>query len=82
MKNSTCAVRDYLEREYPRFVSVPELISVLHQTDIRKRVSELIAEKVPIEKERRGRFTNYRYAGEYQRQSMMAEYDQHDRPSA
>lgn len=62
MKDSARAVHDYLEREYPRFVSVPELAAALHQTDVRKRVSELILEeKLPIEKERRGRFTNYRY---------------------
>lgn len=67
MKDSARAVRDYLEREYPRFVSVPELSAALHQTDIRKRVSELILEeKLPIEKERNRRFVNFRYAGDYQ----------------
>lgn len=66
MKDSARAVRDHLEREYPRYVSVPELSAALHQTDVRKRVSELIAEGVRIEKERRGRYVNYRYGGQYQ----------------
>ena len=60
MKNSARIVMNYLEYEYPRFVSVPELIASLRQTDIRKRVSELVAEGLPIEKERNGRFINYR----------------------
>lgn len=72
MKDSARAVKDYLEREYPRFVSVPELVATLHQTDIRKRVSELIAEGVPIEKERNRRFVNFRYAGEYQAERRTA----------
>jgi len=73
MKDSARAVRDYLEREYPRFVSVPELNTSLHQSDARKRVSELILEeRIPIEKERRGRFTNYRYAGAYQTERRTA----------
>ncbi len=72
MKDSARAVRDHLEREYPRFVSVPELIAVLHQSDVRKRVSELIAEGVAIEKERRGRYTNYRYSGQYQAERRTA----------
>ncbi len=55
MKDSARSVMRFLEWEYPRFVTVPELIQALGQSDIRKRVSELIAAGYRIEKERRGR---------------------------
>jgi biotin operon repressor len=61
MKDSTRAVRDYLEREYPRFVSVPELIQATRMSDVRKRISELVAAGDNVEKERNGRYVNYRF---------------------
>jgi len=74
MKDSARAVRDYLESVYPRFVSVPELQSATRQTDVRKRVSELILEeKLLIEKEQRGKYKNYRYAGAGQKPRTMLE---------
>jgi hypothetical protein len=72
MKDSARAVRDYLEREYPRFVSVPELNISLRQSDARKRVSELILEeKLPIEKERKGNYVNYRYRAKTMPEILM-----------
>jgi biotin operon repressor len=73
VKDSARAVMVYLENAYPRYVSVPELIAGCRQSDIRKRVSELCAEGIPIEKERKGRFVNYRYAGRYQQMTLGME---------
>ncbi len=62
MKPSAAAILNYLLNAYPRFVSVPELAAACHQTDVRKRVSELkrLEQGFTIEKERRGAFVNYR----------------------
>ena len=61
VKDSAKKVAEYLDRRWPNFVSVPELIRGCEQTDVRKRVSELIAAQYPIEKERNGRFVSYRW---------------------
>lgn len=62
MKACAAAVLNYLLRQYPRFVSVPELNQATRQSDARKRVSELVREQqgFVIEKERDGHFVNYR----------------------
>jgi biotin operon repressor len=62
VKPTAWKVAMYLEERWPNFVSVPELIRELKQTDIRKRVSELCAAGYDIEKERNGRFINYRWS--------------------
>lgn len=61
MKPTQAAIIDYLSRAYPRPVSVPELSERCYQTDVRKRVSELIRAGHQIEKVRRGIYVNYRY---------------------
>lgn len=75
MKASAMEVLNYLGKQYPRFVSVPELISTLRQSDIRKRVSELKAEGLPVEKERTGRFVNYRCAPTRDATDYMTAHD-------
>ena len=61
VKDSAKKVAAYLDQRWPNFCSVPELIEECHQSDVRKRVSELIRAGYEIEKERNGRFVNYRY---------------------
>jgi len=63
VKDSAKKVAAYLNRRWPNFVSVPELIASTG-SDARKRVSELIRAGYPIEKERNGHFVNYRYMEE------------------
>jgi len=54
-------ILSYLEAQYPRFCSVTELIVRCCQTDVRKRVSEMVRSgSVPIEKKRVGKFVYYR----------------------
>jgi biotin operon repressor len=61
VKESAKKVAAYLEQRYPNFVSVYELITGCQQSDVRKRISELIAAGYDIEKERYGRYVNVRY---------------------
>jgi hypothetical protein len=61
IKPATVAVLRVLDRAWPNFVSVPNLIGAAHQSDVRKRISEAIAAGYPIEKERHGRYVNYRW---------------------
>jgi len=64
MKPSAGVILHYLSAAYPRFVSVPELQRECRQTDVRKRVSELIKDGYLIHKERDGRYINYRCSRE------------------
>ena len=61
IKPSTKEVLSYLDKHWPNFVSVPRLIQECHQSDVRKRISEALAAGFAIEKERNGRYTNYRW---------------------
>ena len=61
VKDSTWVVLQYLNYNYPNFVSVPRLIEECRQTDVRKRISEAVAAGYDVEKERNGRFVAYRW---------------------
>jgi hypothetical protein len=61
VKPATKHVLSYLDKRWPDFCSVPELIRELRQSDVRKRVSEACAAGYAIEKERNGRFVAYRW---------------------
>jgi hypothetical protein len=61
VKPSTQQVLSYLDKHWPNFVSVPRLIAEVHQSDVRKRISEAIAAGFAVEKERDGRFVAYRW---------------------
>ncbi len=61
VKPATKEVLNTLNRSWPNFLSVPLLMRLTKQTDVRKRVSEAIAAGYPIEKERNGNFVAYRY---------------------
>ena len=61
VKPSAREIAEYLNERYPNFCSVPELIRECSQSDVRKRVSELLRAGYPIEKERNGNFVAYRY---------------------
>lgn len=61
VKESAERVLHYLDQRWPNFCSVPEVNAACHQSDVRKRVSELIRAGYDVEKERNGRFVNFRY---------------------
>lgn len=61
VKDSAWDVALYLSRHYPYFCSVAELIRGCNQTDVRKRVSELLRAGYEIEKERDGKYIKYRW---------------------
>ena len=61
VKPATKEVLNTLNRSWPNFLSVPLLMRLTKQTDVRKRVSEAIAAGYDVEKERNGRYTNYRW---------------------
>jgi len=61
VKDSAWKVAAYLNERWPNFCSVPELIRECRQSDVRKRVSELLRAGYDIEKERNGRFVAYRW---------------------
>jgi hypothetical protein len=61
VKPATKEVLTYLDKRWPNFVSVPELIRECRQSDVRKRISEAVAAQYNIEKERNGNFVAYRW---------------------
>jgi len=61
VKPTAWKVAMYLDKRYPNFVSVYELITGCKQSDARKRISELIAAGYDVEKERAGKYMNYRW---------------------
>ena len=61
VKPATKEVLNTLNRSWPNFLSVPLLMRLTKQTDVRKRVSEAIAAGYAVEKERNGNFVAYRY---------------------
>lgn len=64
VKDSAKKVAAHLNQRWPNFCSVPELIEACRQSDVRKRISELCRAGYAIEKERAGRFVNYRWMEE------------------
>jgi len=61
VKPATVEVLRVLDFNWPGFCTVPHLIAKTKQTDVRKRISEAIAAGYDVEKERNGRYTNYRW---------------------